>query len=101
MKTINKISIFLIISLAVFACVEKDYISFSGHSLYVIENTTNQEKSDNSITPDSDLSEADVTLTHSIYSFDIKDLSSEKVTIAVSFFPQNLSFCIWQPPKVS
>jgi len=101
MKTIKKIAIFLIISLGIFACVEKDFISFSGHSLYVIENTTNEEKSDNSVTPHSDFSEVDVTLTKSIYSFDIKSLSSEKVTIADSFFPQNLSFCIWQPPKIS
>lgn len=101
MKTIKKIAIFLIISLGIFASVEKDYISFSGHSLYGIENTTNEEKSDNSITPHSDLSEVDVTLTKSIYAFDLKNLSSEKVTIADSFFPQNLSFCIWQPPKIS
>jgi len=91
----------LIISLAVLACVKKDYISFSGHSLFVIENTTNEEKTDNSVTPHSDLSEADVTLTKSIYSFDIKNLSSEKITIANFFFPQNSSFCIWQPPKIS
>ena len=101
MKTIKKIAIFLIISLGIFACVEKDFISFSEHSLFVIENTTNEEKSDNSVTPHSDFSEVDVTLTKSIYSFDIKSLSSEKVTIADSFFPQNLSFCIWQPPKIS
>jgi hypothetical protein len=100
MKTIKKISIFLIISLAVFTCVEKVCFSFSDHSLYVIENTT-EEKSNNSITPHSDLSEVDITLTKNIYSFDLKNLSSEKVTIADSFFPQNLSFCIWQPPKVS
>jgi hypothetical protein len=101
MKTLKKISICLIISLAVFACVEKDYISFSTHSLYVSENTTTEEKSDNSITPHSDLFEVDVMLTKRIYSFDLKNLSSEKVTIADSFLPQNLSFCIWQPPKVS
>ena len=101
MKILKKISICLIVSLAVFACVEKDCISFSGHSLYVIEHTTSEEKSDNSITPHNDLSEVDVTLTKSIFSFDIKNLSSEKVTIAHFFFPQNLSFCIWQPPKVS
>lgn len=101
MKTIKKIAIFLIISLGIFASVEKDCISFSGHSLYVIENTTTEEKSDNSVTPHSDLYEVDVALTKSIYSFDIKSLSSEKVTIADSFVPQDLSFCIWQPPKVS
>jgi hypothetical protein len=101
MKTLKKISIYLIISLAVFACVEKDCLSFFDLPLYTIENTTNEEKSDNSISPQSDLSEVDVTLTKSMYSFDLKNLSSEKVTIADSFVPQNLSFCIWQPPKIS
>jgi hypothetical protein len=101
MKTLKKISVCLIISLAVFAWMEKDCFSFSDHSLYIIENTTNEEKSDNSITPHSDLSEVDVTLTQSIYSFDLKDLSGEKVIISDSFFPQNIYFCIWQPPKVS
>lgn len=90
----------MVISLAVFGCVA-DYVSFSGNSVCVIENTTSQEKSDNSIIPHSDLSEADVTLTKSIYAFDLKNLSSEKVTVADSFFPQNLPFFIWQPPKIS
>jgi hypothetical protein len=101
MKALKKISICLIISLAVFVCMEKDCFLFSGHSFYVIDNTTNEEKSDHSITPHSDLSEVDVTLTKSIYSFDLKNLSSEIVTTADPFFPQNIYFCIWQPPKVS
>jgi hypothetical protein len=101
MKTLKKISIYLIISLAVFVCVEKDCLSFFDLPLYTIENTTNQEKSDNSITPDSDLSEADVTLNQSIYSFNLKNLSCEKVTVLKTFFPQNIYFCIWQPPKIS
>ena len=91
----------MIISLAVIACVERDCFSFSGHSVYVIENTTNGEKSDNSLTPNSDLSEVDVTLTQSLHSFDLKNLSSDKVTVSGSFFPQNLYFYIWQPPKIS
>jgi hypothetical protein len=101
MKTLKKISIFLIISLAIFACVEKDCFSFSGHSLYAIENTTNGEKSDNVITPHSDLSEVDITLAQSLYFFDLKNLSSDKVNVLGSFFPQNLYFYIWQPPKIS
>ena len=101
MKTLKKISIYLIVSLAVFACVEKDCLSFFDLPLYTIENTNNQEKSDNSITPDSDLSEADVTLNQSIYSFNLKNLSAEKVTASGFFFPQNIHFCIWQPPKIS
>ena|ERR1035437_11167631 len=101
MKTLKKISICLIISLAVFAFVEKYCFPFSGHSLSVIETTIDEEKSDHSITPHSDLSEVDVTLTKSIYSFDLKNLSSEIVTTADPFFPQNIYFCIWQPPKVS
>jgi len=101
MKTLKKISICLIISLAVIACVERDCFSFSGHSVYVIENTTNGEKSDNVITPHSDLSEVDVTLAQGIYFFDLKNLSSDKVTVSGSFFPQNLYFYIWQPPKIS
>ena len=91
----------MIISLAVFACVERDCFSLSGQSLYVIENTTNEENSDNSITPHSDLSEVDVTLAQSLYFFDLKNLSSDKVNVLGSFFPQNLYFYIWQPPKIS
>jgi hypothetical protein len=101
MKTLKKISICLVLSLAVFVCVEKDCFSFSGHSLYVIENTTNEEKSDNSITLHNDLSEVDVTFTKNIYSFDLKNLSSEKITTPVSFISQNIYSRIWQPPKVS
>jgi hypothetical protein len=101
MKTLKKISICLIISLAVFACVEKDCFLVSGHSLYVIENTTNEEKSDYSITPHSDLAEVEATFTKSIYSFDLKNLSGENVTTPDSFIPQNIYFRIWQPPKFS
>jgi hypothetical protein len=101
MKTLNKISICLIISLGVFACVEKDCFSLSGHSFYVIENTANEQKSDNSITSHNDLSDVDVTLTKSICPFDLKDLSSEEVTTQDSFIPLNIYFRIWQPPKVS
>lgn len=91
----------MIITLAVFALVKNDCFLFPGHSLYVIENTTHGEKSDNSITPDSDSSEADVTLAHSVYSFNLKNLSSKKVTVSATIFPQNIYFCIWQPPKIS
>jgi len=101
MKTLKKISICLIISMAAFVCMEKDCFSFSGHSIYVIENTTNEEKSDNSITPDSDSSGIDVTLTQTIYSFNLKYLSSEKIKVSNTFLPQNKGFCIWQPPKIS
>jgi hypothetical protein len=101
MKTLKKILICLMISLAVFTCVEKVWFSFSGHSFYVVENTTNEEKPGNSITPHSDLIEVDVTLTKSIYSFNLKSLSSKKIIIADPLFPQNIYFCIWQPPKVS
>jgi len=101
MKTWKKISIYVIISLAVFTGVEKDCLSFSNLSLYTIENTTNEEKSDNLITIDSDLFEADVMLTKSCYSFDLKNLSSQKVTVSGFIIPQNIYFCIWQPPKIS
>ena len=101
MKTLKKIAICLVLLLAVFVCVEKDCFLFSSHSLYVIENTTNEEKSDHSITLHSDLSEADVTLPKNIYSFDLKTLSSEKITTPDSFIPQNIYSRIWQPPKVS
>jgi hypothetical protein len=101
MKTIKKIVIGLIISLAVFAYVEKDCFLFSGHSLCVIENTANSEKSDNSISANSDLSEVDITLVQYSYSFNLKSLSSEKVTISATCFPQNIYYCIWQPPKIS
>ena len=101
MKTLKKIVFGLIISLAVIAYVEKDCFLFTGHSLNVIENTTNSERSDNSISANSDLSEADITLAQSIYSFNLKSLSSEKVTLSATYFPQNIYFCIWQPPKIS
>jgi hypothetical protein len=102
MKILKKISISLIIALAVLACVKSDCFFFSGDSFYVIENTTMEENSDNTITADNDdLYEVDVTLTQSDYSFNMNNLSGEKLTIVDSFFPKKLSFCIWQPPKVS
>ncbi len=101
MKTLKKISIYLIISLAVFACVEKDCFSFFDHSFYAIENITNEETSDNAITSDLDLSEVDVTLTQSIYNFNLKYLPNERVIISDFFFPENIYFHVWQPPKIS
>jgi hypothetical protein len=91
----------MIISLVAFAWVDRDCFSFSGHSLYVIENTTNDTKADNSITAHSDSFEVDVTLTPGIYTFSLKNLSNNRVIISNFFFPKNLYFHIWQPPKVS
>jgi hypothetical protein len=91
----------LIISLAAFACVEKNCFSFLGHSFYVIERIAIEDKSDNSIVPDIDSFEVDVTLPQNIYTFSLKHLSGDKVIVLNSFSPQNIHFCIWQPPKIS
>ena len=101
MKILKNISICLVISLAAFVSVEKDCFSYFSHSIYVIENTSCEEKPSNVITPDYDSPGVDVMLTPSIYSFNLKYLSGEKVTIPGSYFPQNIYFCIWQPPKIS
>lgn len=101
MKTLKKISISLIIILAVFASIEKDCFTFFDKQLYIVENSTNEDKSDNSFTSNIDLCEGEVALISGIYTFNLKNLSNEKVIISNFFIIQNLYFCIWQPPKNS
>lgn len=101
MKTLRKISIYLIISLATLACVEKDCSLFFDKPLYSVENSTNNDKSDNSITADIDYCQIDIAIIAGIYAFNLKNLSVEKVIISAFFYPHNLDFFIWQPPKIS
>lgn len=101
MKTSRKISIYLIISLGIFACVEKDCSLFFDKPLYTVENNTTDNKTDNSVTVDDDFFQIDATLISGIYAFNLKNLSFEKVIISDFFYPHNLYFFIWQPPKIS
>lgn len=101
MKTLRKISIYLIISLAIFACVEKDCSLFFDKPLYTVENNTTDDKTDNSVTADIDFCQIDAAIISGIYAFNLKNLSVEKVIISDVFYPHNLYFFIWQPPKIS
>jgi len=101
MKKLNKILIYLIIPLAIFACVEKGFYSFIAPSPYVIENTNGESESDNSGATGFDLTDFNVTLNSGIYSFNLNYLPSEKVIIPDLHYIQHLYFCIWQPPKIS
>ena len=101
MKALKKISIYLLFSLAVFACVEKDCFLFFDNPICTIENTSTEDKSDNSITSDIDLCEVDLAISASIYTFKLKDLPVENVIVSDSFYSHHLDFSIWQPPKIS
>jgi len=100
MKTLKRISIYLIISLAVIVSAGKDCVLFY-HSPYVIENTTSESKSAVSLSSDLDLSEVDVSLNQVVYTFSLKHLPGERISVSDFFFNQNLYFHIWQPPKIS
>jgi hypothetical protein len=101
MKTLKKISISLILSLALFASMEKQCFLFFDNPLYAIENSDNQEESQNSVTSDSDLLQADVILKKDSYIFNLKDLPNEKVVLSNNFCCLYSFTFIWQPPKVS
>lgn len=101
MKTLKKISICILFSLAVFACVEKDCFLFFDKPICTIENTSTEDKSENSLTSNNNICEIDVAVPSGIYAFDIKNLPTEKVIVSNSFYSHNIDFCIWQPPKIS
>jgi hypothetical protein len=101
MKKMNKILIYLVIPFAVFAFVERGYYSFIAPSHYCIEYATDEADSDYSTTTGLDLSDFSVTLTSGINLFSLKYITSERVIIPDPHYIQYLSFCIWQPPKIS
>jgi hypothetical protein len=101
MEILKKTAIFFIISLAVFACVEKNCYYFFDNPLYTVENINTESNSDNPLKSESVQSEVDVIISSERNDFNLNNLTVERVVISESLFPENQYFSIWQPPKVS
>lgn len=97
----KKISILLILSLVLFASVEKECISSFFHAHKKIDNTANEARSNNSINTHIDFAEEDVTVFTDRLLFAPPSILSEKVLKSESFFIMNVCTPIWQPPKLS
>jgi|GEM_PF-6175988 len=97
----KKILLLLILSLALFASVEKECISSFFHAHKQIDYTANEARSGNSINTHIDFADEDVTVLSDLLTITPLCILSERVLKSEFFFLKNSCTRIWQPPKLS
>ena len=101
MKTLKRISILLIFSLAIFAGEEKDCFAAFFHAHKQIDCTANEASSGNLVIAHIDHADEVVSIIPDLFSFNSNESLSKKILKSESFFPQNNCTRIWQPPKLA
>jgi len=92
MKTLKKILLLILFSLAIFAGVEK---------IKQIDCTANEVISCNSVIAHVDHADEVASVIPDLFSFHSNESLRKKILKSESFFPQNICTRIWQPPKLS
>lgn len=101
MKTMKKLSILLICTLALLTGVEKACLASFDHRYKQLDMPVGEAHSANAVNSHPDHSEQDVSVIPTVFTFHLTSLVGQRIPVSDNFILQKTNTSIWLPPKLS